>query len=257
MPSARRSSTITDQPPSTAEGLARDRPRLVGQEVDGGLGDLVRVQHLAGQRLLARGVVEDVGSSAARRAMGVAVSDGATRLTRIRSGRYVAAMVVISAVSAPFAAAYACVPNSSGTGAVVVTLPISRIEPRVPPVVRGPGRASLATTRAQARIWVRRFRSAVASHASGRHGVDRPSPNRRPLPPATEKKPSIRPKRCDGRRHRGVDRGFGGQVGGGPGRQRHVSATPRRGRRSAEMTNVAPLRRARGPQSRRRCRSTR
>ena len=41
------------------EHLAGDRPRLVRQEVDGRLRDLVRVEHLAGERLLAAGVGED------------------------------------------------------------------------------------------------------------------------------------------------------------------------------------------------------
>src|SRR5919112_6181946 len=72
------------------------------------------------------------GSFDARVAIGVSVRPGATTLTRMRSARYAAAIVVIRAVSAPFAAAYAWVAKNSGAGSVVVTLPMSRIDPRVP-----------------------------------------------------------------------------------------------------------------------------
>jgi hypothetical protein len=44
-------------------------------------------------------------SPAARAAIGVRVTDGATAFTRIRSPTYVAAIAVVSALIAPFAAA--------------------------------------------------------------------------------------------------------------------------------------------------------
>ena len=50
-------------------------------------------------------------------------------------------------------------------------------------------------TAAQMSTWVRRFSAAVASQASAVTVWIGPSPNRRPLPPATEKRPSIRPNR--------------------------------------------------------------
>ena len=63
------SAVVDDDRPAAVdrEHLPGDGARLVGQEVDRGLRDLVRVRHLAGQRLLAPGVREDVpGPSAAR-----------------------------------------------------------------------------------------------------------------------------------------------------------------------------------------------
>ena len=62
---ARSGRSVTRPPPATTDDdrpaavdlqqLAGHGPRLVGQEVDRGVGDLVGIHHLAGERLLARG----------------------------------------------------------------------------------------------------------------------------------------------------------------------------------------------------------
>ncbi len=74
-----------------------------------------------------------------------------------------------------------------------MTLPISRIEPRVPDSFGSCARIR-PTTALQTSACVRRFSASVASQASPVISCIGPSPNRRPLPPATEKRPSIRPK---------------------------------------------------------------
>ena len=73
-----------------------------------------------------------------------------------------------------------------------MTLPISRIEPRVPDSL-GSWASIWRTTAPQTSAWVRRLSASVASQASPVSSWIGPSPKRRPLPPATEKSPSIRP----------------------------------------------------------------
>ena len=84
--------------------------------------------------------------------------------------------------------------KNSGAGSELVTLPIRRIEPRVPDSFGSCSRIR-ATTDRQTMAWVVRFSSSVRSQASRPTVWIGPSPNRRPLPPATEKRPSIRPNR--------------------------------------------------------------
>ena len=81
------------------------------------------------------------------------------------------------------------------------------------------GACSSITRRTAARTsaWLRALSASVASQASPVRVWTGPSPKRRPLPPATASKPSIRPKVAP----TGVDRGVGlrlvAQVGGGVG----------------------------------------
>ena len=70
---------VTDQPPSTFSELPGDGPGLVRQEVDGGLGDLVGVEHLAGERLLPAGVREDRAGRSRRAAPSGSASGTARR----------------------------------------------------------------------------------------------------------------------------------------------------------------------------------
>ena len=94
-----------DQPPSTASDCpvtardSSDRKKIAALATSSGSS----IEPASGCFLVAYSRM--CGSDAARAAIGVAVSDGATRFTRMRSAMYVAAIVVISAVNAPFAAA--------------------------------------------------------------------------------------------------------------------------------------------------------
>ena len=121
------------------EELARDRPRLVGEEEDRGPRDLVRIQHLAGQRLLAAARVGDrIGGSPAARAdhRRAGQAPGASALTRIRPARvgrgHRGHQPGDRRPSPPRRHGWRRAPARDRA----VTLPISRIEPRVPGRIR-------------------------------------------------------------------------------------------------------------------------
>ena len=182
------------------EALACDGPRLRREEVDRGGGDVVRVQEAVGERLLSTGELD--GRGIGGRALGPSAcrsSRARATLTRMPSDAYIAAMDVARAMIAPLAAAYAWVPNRAGNG--VAGEDARRQQDR-------------ASARACAAAIVHRLLEHLADdgpagHAPGSAGSGRascpsrrrvtswigPSPNRRPLPPATANRPSIRPKR--------------------------------------------------------------
>ena len=128
-----------DERPAAVDGerLAGHGARLVGQEVDRRVGHLDRGRASRPASGCLRDAYSRMCSSlAARVAIGVRVSDGATRFTRIRRRRRSRPSSSSARSARPWPRRRRASRTAPGPGAAVVTLPSRTSEPREPGVVR-------------------------------------------------------------------------------------------------------------------------
>ena len=218
MPTPGCATTRRDQPPSTLRSWPVTARDSSDEEEDGGVGDLVGIHQLAARaaacaRAYARTVAGSPAARGRHRRRGQAGRDDVDPdpVREVRRGhrRHQRGR---SRPSRPRRRGSRRTPARDPSA---VTLPISRIEPRVPDSF-GSWPRIRATTARQTSAWVAQVqleRRGPSASARRRVWIG-PSPNRRPLPPATENRPSIRPKPSTHAVDRGFDRRLVGQVGG-------------------------------------------
>jgi hypothetical protein len=131
-------------------------------------------------------------SPCARALIGVFTSEGAITFTRIFSGAYQAAIDFDIPRIAPFEAAYACVPKCRACGEKPSTLAMFRIVPRRPSASTSCFSMRFSAARHMKNMDFT-LASSVTSQPSSEHSCRGPSPNFRPLMPATLKTASRRP----------------------------------------------------------------